>query len=132
MKTLTQKTSGASAVIGIRVAAEDAALYRRLAGKSRLSLSAFLGKLLAQGVVVNTVADIEERLRFSLPLSAAAAPNTSPAPGSLHDDLSEAILLCRELLVLIVEAQDVQSLYAAQDRVKARLKTVKGAGHGRA
>jgi hypothetical protein len=110
-------------VITIRLPAEEEAYYREQAGARRMTLSAYLSKVLVQGVIAESMQDFEGRISdlvASIPASIDSQKEAVP------DDIALSIFTCEALLTAIVEAQDNQVLYRAQDAARAKLKKRKG------
>lgn len=109
--------------ISLRLPPEEAAFYRRKASQNGVSLSAYLSKILVAGVVAENVQDVEDRLRSLID----TLPEKLPKTGSgLSDDLSLSLFTCEALLTSIVQTQDLQTLYAAQDVARTKLRKIKG------
>lgn len=111
---------GLSKPVSIRLPAEEEAFYRSQANKHGMSLSAFLTRTLLMGVVAENVQDVEQRLKAVVASISDTRPASSAA--ALPEDVLLSIYTSEYLLTAIVEARDVQQLYAAQDKARARLK----------
>lgn len=121
-----QKGSGKGETdrFNIRLDKDTGSFYRSKANEHGVSVSDYLRHVLVQGVIAETVQEIEERLRRTV-----AEINSSGAnPGSTgsSDELLLSMFTSEAMLTAIVEARDVQALYAAQDQARLRLKKLKG------
>jgi len=114
---------GPSERINVRLDGETAALYRQKANERGMSVSEYLRQTLVQGVIAENVADIEERLTALIQQNAAAALPARTA--ELPESVLLSIFTSEALLAAIVEARDVQELYAAQQRARSRLDRLK-------
>lgn len=124
MPGLQGKGKGASERINIRLDRETMHFYRVRAHQHGVSVSEYLRQTLVQGVIAENVQEIEERLR-----RVVAEINAAGAAGStvqVPDDLLLAVFASEAMLAAIVEARDVQALYDAQERARAKLKRLKG------
>lgn len=115
---------GSTKPISIRLPPDEEAFYRRKANEHGVSLSAFLAKMLVAGVVAENIQDVEERMRL---LIDSITKQPGRERGSISDDLALSIITCEALLTSIVEAQDTQVLYSAQEAARARMKKLRGA-----
>lgn len=106
----------------MRLPAEEEAFYRRKAGQLGVGISAFLTKTLVAGVVAENIQDIEERLRAII----ASVPERPGGASSVPDHMILSLLTCEALLSSIVESQDIQLLYRAQEAARARMKKIQG------
>lgn len=109
--------------ISIRLPPDEEAFYRQQAAAHRMPLNGYLTKILVQGVAAENMLEFEERMQR---LIAGIPVEVRTASGSVPDDLALSVFTCEALLTAIVEAQDQQTLYAAQDAAKARMKKRKG------
>ena len=107
---------GPSDRFNIRLDEATADFYRRKANEGGITISEYLRQILVQGVVAENVVEIDARLRGVI-----AQINALGIP--LEVTLS--IFTSEQLLTAIVEARDIQELYAAQDRAKARLNRLR-------
>jgi plasmid stability protein len=114
---------GSSGRINIRLEQDVLAYYRTKANEHGVSISEYLRRLLTQGVIAETVYEIEERLKHVV---AEINEHKDTSSTSLHDDVLFSIFTSEALLSAIVEARDTQKLYEAQDKAKARLNKLKG------
>jgi hypothetical protein len=115
---------GSTKPISIRLPPDEEAFYRRKANEHGVSLSAFLAKMLVAGVVAENIQDVEERMRL---LIDSITKQPGRERGAISDDLALSIITCEALLTSIVEAQDTQVLYSAQEAARARMKKLRGA-----
>lgn len=121
--------------ITLRLPAEEEAYYRRQAGEHRMTLSAYLTRTLVAGVIAENMAEFEERLgaliaRFDERVGALVARILGaggPSGDRLADDIVLSLFTIESMLAAVVEAQDIQTLYGAQEAAKARLKRRKAA-----
>lgn len=110
----------------IRLDPDTLDFYKRRANEHGVSLSEYLRQLLTQGVTNETVSSIETRLHQAGDEIAAKISRTQAAhnmPLLLQRDLLET----HAMLTKIVEAQDIQALYDAQEIAKAKLARLHGA-----
>jgi hypothetical protein len=95
---------------------QTAAYYRSKANAHGISLSEFLRQTLVQGVIAESVTEFEKRLQK------VANSIQENAVGGIPESLWLSVFTSEELLAAIVEQRDVQELYAAQNRAKAKLE----------
>jgi len=106
----------------------DTALYYRKRAKEQGStLSDFLRRTLVQGMIADTAQEIEERLLGVIAKSGANGGESRAV--SIPENVLMSIYTSEQLLTAIVEARDIQQLYAAQDRARARIRRENGASH---
>ena len=94
--------------------------YKARANEHGVSLAEYLRQLLTQGVTTETVSSIEARLSQAGDEIAAKVSHTQ-ALRSMPILLQRALLETHAMLTKIVEAQDIQALYDAQEIAKAKL-----------
>lgn len=94
--------------------------YKTRANEHGVSLSEYLRQLLTQGVTAETVSSIEAKLGRSGD-EIAAKVRRAQAAHSMPILLQRALLETHAMLTKIVEAQDIQALYDAQEIAKAKL-----------
>lgn len=104
----------------IRLDPDTLDFYKRRANEHGVSLSEYLRQLLTQGVTNETVSSIEARLHQAGDEIAAKISRTQAAH-SMPIFLQRALLETHAMLTKIVEAQDIQALYDAQEIAKAKL-----------
>ncbi len=124
MPRLKGTGKGPSARINIRLDEDVLAFYKRKANEHGVSTSEYLGRLLVQGVIAENVQEIEARLRgvmMEMQHVDGARSNMQ-----LPDEVLLSVFAAENMLAAIVEAKDVQELYKAQDKAKAKLKKLKG------
>lgn len=114
---------GPTGRFNIRLDDDTAAFYRKQASLHGTTLSEFLRHLLIQGMIAESVTDIEERLGALIRQSAAISAQSKGA--EIPDDMLLSVFTSEALLAAIVEARDVQALYTAQRLAKARLGRLK-------
>lgn len=115
---------GESTRITLRFELEELAYYRKRAQVAEVSTSALIRQRLFEGMVAENIADIEARLVALLQQIQAAGGGRS---GAVSDDLLLSVFTSEALLATVVQAQDVQALYAAKNAAKAKLKRLKAA-----
>lgn len=118
------QTSALGKPITIRLPPDEEAYYRKQAAAHRMPLNAFITKTLVQGVTAENMLEFEERIER---LVGSIPSDLRGLGGGVPDDLALSLFTCEALLTAIVEAQDSQTLYAAQDAAKARMRKRKGA-----
>lgn len=110
--------------IAIRLPPDEETYYRKQAAAHRMSLNAYLAKLLVEGAVAEKAAEFGELMDQKIAEFAALRPVTG---GGLPDELMLSIITSEALLASVVSAQDVQLLYQAQDAAKTKFRKIKGA-----
>lgn len=111
---------GETARANVRLDPDTLDFYKRRANEHGVSLSEYLRQLLTQGVTTETVASIEARLNQAGD-EIAAKVSRAQAAHSMPILLQRALLETHAILTKIVEAQDIQALYDAQEIAKAKL-----------
>lgn len=112
----------------IRLDEATAGFYRTKANEHGISISEYLRQMLVQGVIAENVHEIELRLRRVV--DEIRVNEQAGRQQQIPDDLLLSVFTSESMLASIVEARDVQKLYEAQDKAKARLKRLKGSGSG--
>lgn len=115
---------GETARINIRLDQETEAFYKRKANESGVSLSQFLRDTLIQGIVAEGVIEIDARLQRKIDAAMEAADKLIQQR-TMHVMLERAVLESHALLEKIVESQDVQALYRAQEIAKKRFQQMR-------
>jgi len=128
MPRLKGTGKGPSKPIPIRLGEEELAFYRRKANEAGRPLATHLALLLKEGVIAESAADIEARLRGVLNDVANLTPRSAPA--ALPDEVIVAVFTAEALLAAIVEQRDTQALYDAQAAAKRKLAALKGVKNG--
>lgn len=113
-----------SARITLRFEPAELAYYGKRAQAAGVSTSAFIRQRLVEGMVAENAADIEARLVALMHEIQGASGGRATG---MSDEMMLSILTSEALLATVVQAQDVQALYAAQDAAKAKLKRLKAA-----
>jgi hypothetical protein len=116
---------GEAARTNIRLDPDTLAFYKKRANENGVSLSEYLRQLLTQGVITETVANIEARLN-QVGSEIAAKVSHAQTAHSMPILLQRALLETHAMLVKIIEAQDIQALYDAQEIAKAKLARLHG------
>ncbi|WP_186072308.1 plasmid mobilization protein [Burkholderia gladioli] len=132
MPRLKTPGKGASKPISFKLDPESERFYRRKAQESGLSLSDYIRKQLAQGVITENVSLIEQRLKGLIDLlagQASAAGAQENARPMLPAELVRAMFFSREVLKAIAAKQNQQIFYDAQDAAEAETKRLLGAAH---
>ncbi|WP_124077028.1 plasmid mobilization protein [Burkholderia gladioli] len=132
MPRLKTPGKGASKPISFKLDPESERFYRRKAQESGLSLSDYIRKQLAQGVITENVSLIEQRLKGLIDLlagQASAAGAQENARPMLPAELVRAMFFSREVLKAIAAKQNQQIFYDAQDAAEAETKKLLGAAH---
>ena len=118
---------GESARITLRFEPAELAYYGKRAQAAGISTSAFIRQRLVEGMVAENAADIEARLvALMREIQGASGGRAAGIP----DEMMLSILTSEALLATVVQSQDVQALYAAQDAAKTKLKRLKAASAG--
>ena len=110
-------------IVTMRLDKDTALYYRRRAKERGVSLSDFLRNLIVQGMIAENALDIEQRMRAMIGEMQLQAGSGDRA--DLPDSVLLSLFTSEALLTAIVEARNVQDLYAAQDRAKAKLQRLK-------
>lgn len=121
---------GATERFNIRLDEDTARFYRTKANEHGISISEYLRQTLVQGVIAENVHEIEQRLRRLIDEFRAGGHGGGPAV--IPDELLLSMFTSEAMLAAIVEARDVQKLYEAQDKAKAKLSRMKGGTNGKA
>ncbi|MGN4069689.1 plasmid mobilization protein [Burkholderia gladioli] len=132
MPRLKTPGKGASKPISFKLDPESERFYRRKAQESGLSLSDYIRKQLAQGVITENVSLIEQRLRGLIDLlagQASAAGAQGNAGTMLPAEIVRATFFSREVLKAIAAKQNQQIFYDAQDVAEAETRKLLGAAH---
>jgi hypothetical protein len=119
---------GATERFNIRLDPAEASFYRTKANEHGISMSEFLRRTLVQGIIAENVQDIETRMRSVL--SEVNPTKETVTQGPIPTHVIQSIFTSEALLTAIVEARDIQQLYQAQDKAKARLEKLKKDLHG--
>lgn len=117
---------GETARANVRLDPDTLAFYKTRANEHGVSLSEYLRQLLTQGVTTETVASIQARLNQAGD-EIAAKVSRAQAEHSMPILLQRALLETHAMLTKIVEAQDIQALYDAQEIAKAKLARLRSA-----
>ena len=117
---------GETARANVRLDPDTLAFYKKRANEHGVSLSEYLRQLLSQGVITETVSNIEARLNQAGG-ELVAKMSHAQAAQSMPIMLQRVLLEAHAMLAKIVEAQDIQVLYAAQEIAKAKLARLHGA-----
>ncbi|WP_017917804.1 plasmid mobilization protein [Burkholderia gladioli] len=132
MPRLKTPGKGASKPISFKLDPESERFYRRKAQESGLSLSDYIRKQLAQGVITENVSLIEQRLKGLIDLLAGQA-SAAGGPGNsgtmLPAEIVRATFFCQEVLKAIASNQNKQTYYAAQEAAEAETRKLLGAAH---
>lgn len=128
MPRLKGSGPGPSKPIPIRLGNDELAFYKRKANEAGRPLATYLALLLKEGVIAESAAEIEARLREVL---ADIGSGQSQANGvALPEQLILSVFTSEALLASIVEQRDPKALYAAQDAAKRKLGAMKGSRNG--
>lgn len=111
---------GLNKPITIRLPPDEEAYYRRRANEHGVSLSAFLTKMMVAGVAAENIQDVEDRLKAVVASIPAAVCSSDSL--KIPENVLQSIYTSEFLLTAIVEAKDIQQLYAAQNKATARIK----------
>lgn len=84
--------------------------------------------MIVQGMIAETALDVEQRMRTLIGEMQVNAGGGGSA--KLPENALLSIYTSEQLLTKIVEARNVQDLYEAQDKAKARIKREKGEANG--
>ena len=123
MPRVKRMGKGSTKPITLRLDEDTENFYKRKANESGISLSTFLRQTLVQGVIAENVQDIEQRMRRLL--DEVRAGGQGGGTVEIPDQLWLSVFTAEYLLAAIVEARDVQQLYEAQNKAKAKLMRLK-------
>ncbi|WP_186159543.1 plasmid mobilization protein [Burkholderia gladioli] len=130
MPRLKTPGKGASKPISFKLDPESERFYRRKAQESGLSLSDYIRKQLAQGVITENVSLIEQRLKGLIDLLAGQA-SAAGGPGNsrtmLPAEIVRATFFSQEVLKAIASNHNKQTYYAAQEAAEEETKKLLGA-----
>ncbi|WP_186019495.1 hypothetical protein [Burkholderia gladioli] len=132
MPRLKTPGKGASKPISFKLDPESERFYRRKAQESGVSLSDYIRKQLAQGVITENVSLIEQRLRGLIDLlagQASAAGAQGHARTTLPAEIVRATFFSQEVLKAIASTQNQQTYYAAQEAAEKETKKLLGDAH---
>lgn len=116
---------GETSRANVRLDPDTLAFYKARANEHGVSLSEYLRQLLTQGVTTETVNIIEARLNHAGD-EIVAKVSRAQAAHNMPILLQRALLETHAMLTKIVEAQDIQALYDAQQIAKAKLTRLHG------
>lgn len=128
MPKLKKDAGDGSKFVGLRLDKDTAAYYSKRAKERGTTLSEFLRNMIVQGLIAETAHEIEQRMRGMIAEMHGAGGGSSAA--ALPENVLLSIYTTEQLLTKIVEARNMQDLYEAQDRARARIKREKGAENG--
>lgn len=127
MAKLKANSDAPSQFVGLRLDRDTAQYYSKRAQERGSSLSEFLRNMIVQGMIADTALDVEQRLRAVL-----AEIGQPPQPADalrIPESVLQSIFTSEFLLSAIVESRNIQELYEAQNKARARIAREKGAGH---
>lgn len=110
----------AGQTVNFRLDEDTALYYRKRAKEDGKTLSEFLRGMLVQGMIAESALDIEQRMRALI--TEMHAKNGASVHTQIPENVLQSIYTSEFLLTAIVEAKDIQQLYAAQDKATARIK----------
>lgn len=113
-------SKGETERFNIRLDVNTASYYKKKANEHGVSLSEYLRQLLVQGVITETVEEIEVRLK-DIVAQIIPQPHTR-----MPDEISFTIFNIEALLTTIVQAKSIQHVYEAQDKAKEKMSQMKG------
>lgn len=127
MPRLKGSGKGLNKPITVRLPPDEEAFYRGRAQQNGMSLSAFLTKTLVAGAIAENMQEFEQRIQALI----AKIPTESHGErGLISPSIVLSVLTCEALLTAIVEAQDPQVLYRAQDAAREKVKRLLGGSSG--
>ncbi len=98
-----------------------------------MSLSDYIRKQLALGVVTENVSLIDQRLKALIQQLSGHTPSDG-SPGksvqTLPSELVQAVFFSREVLTSIISDRNIQFFHQAQDRAEAATKKLLGESNG--
>lgn len=127
MAKLKANGSAPSQFVGLRLDRDTALYYSKRAQERGSSLSEFLRNMIVQGMIADTALEVEQRLRAVL-AEMGQPPQSAEAP-CIPDSVLLSIFTSEYLLSAIVESRNIQELYEAQNKARARIARDRGAGH---
>ena len=128
MPKTTKDTADGSKFVGLRLDRDTAAYYSKRAKERGTTLSDFLRNMIVQGMIAETALDVEQRMREMIGELQVRAGGGGTA--QLPENALLSIYTTEQLLTKIVEQRNVQDLYDAQDKARAKLKREKGQANG--
>ncbi len=124
MRRNQRTAKGETERFNIRLEKDTAYFYRKRAHEHGISVSEFLRHTLVQGVIAETVQEIE--LCLSRKVEEIRAAHQSSHACAIPENVLLAIYTSEALLAAIVESRNPQQLYEAQNRATLKLKRMKG------
>lgn len=128
MEKIKKNAADGVQIVTMRLDKETATYYRRRANERGVSFSDFLRNMIVQGMIAETALDVEQRMRAIIGEMQIKAVDGGSA--KLSENALLSIYTSEQLLAKIVEARNVQDLYDAQNKAKARIKREKGDTNG--
>lgn len=128
MPKLKKDSGDGSKFVGLRLDQETAAYYSKRAKERGTTLSDFLRNMIVQGMIAETAHEIEQRMRSMLAEMQVSGGQQGGA--AIPENVLLSIYTTEQLLTKIVEARNMQDLYEAQDRARAKIKREKGTENG--
>ncbi|RQU97926.1 hypothetical protein DF047_37615 [Burkholderia cenocepacia] len=133
MPRLKTPGKGASKPISFKLDPESERFYRRKAQENGVSLSDYIRKQLALGVVTENVSLIDQRLKALIQQLSGHTPSDG-GPGksvqTLPSELVQAVFFSREVLTSIISDRNIQFFHQAQDRAEAATRKLLGESNG--
>lgn len=111
-------------IITLRLDKDTALYYRKRAKERGTTLSDFLRQTVVQGMIAETALDIEQRMRSVL--AEMGQKSGGGGAATLPENVLMSLYTSEYLLTAIVEARNIQELYDAQNKAKAKIKREKG------
>jgi len=118
---------GQTGRFNVRLDEDTAAFYRTKANEAGISMSEFLRQTLVQGIIAENALEFESRLKDIV--AELRTNGSGNVQALILEEMQMSQYTCEALLTAIVEARDIQQLYQAQDKAKARIKKYKAAHH---
>lgn len=119
---------GATMPISVRLDDETKAFYRARANEHGIPVSEYLRQLLVQGIIAETVSEIDYRLKATV--AELLGKTDRAVGGGFQRSALLSLYTTEELIKSIVEARDPQELYRAQDKARLRVENELGGSDG--
>lgn len=124
MSKYRANTDNNSKLISLRLDRDTADYYSKRAKERGTTLSDFLRQTMTQGMIAESALDVEQRIRTVIAEIGQNAGNGGA--GGLPENVLMSIYTSELLLTAIIEARNIQELYDAQDKAKARIQKERG------
>ena len=124
MSKYRANTDNNSKLISFRLDRDTADYYSKRAKERGTTLSDYLRQIMTQGMIAESVLDVEQRMRAIVTEFGQTAGNGGT--GGFPENVLMSIYTSEFLLTAIIEARNIQELYDAQDKAKVRIQKERG------